>query len=174
MDAAPGRLVRSAAGLGGRRLAGGIGKSAEGLGVAHGDVGQHLAVELDPGQLEPVDEAAVVHAVLARGGVDARDPQAAEVALAVAAVPIRVGIGLHDRFLGALVVRVRLAAEALGPLERGAPLLARVDRALDARHLPAPSIFLMRGASCGEISRGLRKARLRLGDFFSRMWLEYA
>src|SRR5690349_23402419 len=172
MDAAPGRLVRSAAGLGGRRLAGGIGKSAEGLGVAHGDVGQHLAVELDPGQLEAVDEGAVVHAVLARGGVDAGDPQAAEVALAVAAVAVGVGIGLHDRFLGALVVRVRLAAEALGALERRAALLARVDRALDAGHLPTPSSFLTRGVSCSEISRGFPKARLRLGDFFSRMWLE--
>jgi hypothetical protein len=28
--------------------------------------------------------------------------------------------------------------------------------------------------SAFEISRGLRKERLRFGDFFSRMWLEYA
>src|SRR6478736_2373207 len=172
MDAAPGRLVASAAGSGGRRLAGGIGKSAEGLGVADGDVGQHLAVELDAGQLEPVDEHAVAHAVLAGGRVDADDPQAAEVALAVAAVAVGVGVGLHDRFLGPLVVGVRLSAEALGPLERGAALLARVDGALDAGHLPTPSIFLMRGTSWPEISRGLRKLRLR--DFFSRIWLEYA
>src|SRR5919112_4261867 len=76
-----------------RRLSGGIGKSAERLGVAHGDVGQHLAVELDAGQLEAVDERAVAQAILARGGVDAHDPQAAEVALAVAAVAVRGGGG---------------------------------------------------------------------------------
>src|SRR4051812_49918972 len=69
-----------------RRLAGALGESAEGLGVAHGDVSQHLAVELDAGELQAVDEGAVAHAVLARSGVDADDPQAAEVALAVAAV----------------------------------------------------------------------------------------
>src|SRR3954447_7342898 len=68
-----------------RRLAGGLGKSAERLGIAHGDVGQDLAVELDAGQLQAVHERAVGEVVLARGGVDARDPQAAEVALAVAA-----------------------------------------------------------------------------------------
>src|SRR5919201_440591 len=131
----------------GRRPTGGIRKSAEGLGVPDGDVGQNLAVELDAGQLQSVDEGAVAQAVLAGGGVDANDPQPAEVALAVAPVAVRVGVGLHDRFLGALVVRVRLAAEALGPLERRPALLARVDRALDARHLPTPNSFLTRLAS---------------------------
>ena len=114
------------AGSGSRRLAGDLGKTSEGVGVAHGDVGEHLAVELDAGQLEAVHELRVAHAVLARGGVDARDPQAAEVALAVAPVAVGVGVGLQQRLLGALVVRVRLAAEALRQLERRAALLARV------------------------------------------------
>src|SRR4051794_33357385 len=73
-------------GSGRRRLTGGVGESGEGLGVADGDVREDLAVELDAGELEAVHELAVAHAVLARGGVDARDPEAAEVALAVAAV----------------------------------------------------------------------------------------
>src|SRR4051794_41400775 len=159
-------------GRSGRRLAGGIGKSAEGLGVAHGDVGQDLAVEVDAGELQAMDEGAVAQAVLARGGVDADDPQAAEVALAVAAVAVGVGIGLHDRFLGPLVVRVGLAAEPLRALERGAPLLLRVDGALDPRHLePAPSSFLTRFSSSGLRISGLPRWRFRLADFFSRMWL---
>ena len=55
-----GRPVRGvSAGSGRRRLAGALGESAEGLGVAHGDVGEHLAVELDAGQLEAVHERAV-------------------------------------------------------------------------------------------------------------------
>src|SRR5918994_1047843 len=53
--------------LGRQRLAGGLGESAEGVGVAHGDVGQDLAVDLDPGQLQAVHERAVGHPVLARG-----------------------------------------------------------------------------------------------------------
>src|SRR4051812_44506050 len=155
-----------------RRLAGAIGKSAEGLGVADGDVGQHLAVELDAGELQAVDERAVAHAVLARGGVDADDPQAPEVALAVAAVAVRVGVGLHDRFLGPLVVRVGLAAEALRALEGRAALLAGVDGALDPGHFDrAPSSFLTRFSSSGLRISGLPRWRFRFGDFFSRMWL---
>src|SRR3954447_8416811 len=161
--------------LGRRGLSGALGKSAERLGVAHGDVGQDLAVQLDARQLQAVDERGVRHALGARGRVDAGDPQAAEVALAVAAVPVRVGVGLHDRFLGALVGGVRLPAEALGPLEDLAALLAGVDGALDAGHRPLPpSSFVTVLRSAFEIVRSRPISRLRLGDFFSRMWLENA
>src|SRR6202020_2481583 len=101
----------------------------------------------DSGQREAVHELRVAHPVLARGGVDARDPQPAVVALAVAPIAVGVGVRLDQRLLGALVVRVRLAAEALRQLERRATLLARVQRALDACHLPTPSIRLTRGVS---------------------------
>src|SRR4051794_8789736 len=162
-------------GSGRRRPTGGVGGSGERLGVADGDVREDLAVEFDAGELEAVHELAVAHAVLARGGVDARDPEAAEVALAVAAVAVRVGVRLHDRFLGALVVAVRLAAEALGALERRAALLAGVDGALDAGHRPLPPrslVTVLRSAL--EMSRSSPNARLRFGDFFLRMWLEKA
>src|SRR4051794_10132394 len=156
-----------------RRLAGGLGKASEGLGVAHGDVGEALAVELDAGQLQAVHERAVAHAVLARGGVDAGDPQAAEVALAVAAVAVRVGVRLDERFLGALVVRVRLAAVALRQRQDGAALLLGVQRALDASHGYEPSrrSFLTRGASLLDRIAGLPWARFTFGLFFSKMWL---
>src|ERR687896_1575010 len=163
------------AGSGRGRLAGALGESAEGLGIAHGDVREHLAVELDPGQLEAVHEGAVAHAVLARGGVDARDPEAAEVALAVAAVAVRVGVRLHDGFLGAAVGAVRLPAIALRALERRAALLAGVDGALDAGHRPLPPsslVTVLRSALATATSTP--SARLYFGDFFSRMWLENA
>src|SRR5258708_18913766 len=68
-----------------------------------------------------------------------------------------------------------LAAEvALRFLQHLAALLARVDRALDAAHLLPPSRARTVGASFGEISTGRAIRRLRFGDFFSRMWLEYA
>ena len=61
-----GRLVRgarerfgSAVALSGRGLPGFLGKTSERLGVAHGDVRQHLAVELDAGLLQAVHELAV-------------------------------------------------------------------------------------------------------------------
>src|SRR5919109_2339868 len=71
--------------LRGHGLPGSLGKTSKRLGIADGDVGEHLAVELDAGLAEAVHELAVAHALAPRGGVDPDDPQAAEVTLAVAA-----------------------------------------------------------------------------------------
>ena len=65
----------------------------------HRDVGEHLAVDLEAGQLEAGDQLAVRQAVNARSRVDARDPQRAQVALLGAAVAVRVLAGLDDRLL---------------------------------------------------------------------------
>src|SRR5918998_4649362 len=78
--------------LGGHGLPGFLGKTSKGLGVAHGYVGQNLAVDLDAGLLEAVHELAVGESLLAGGGVDAHDPKAAEVALLVATVPVGVRV----------------------------------------------------------------------------------
>src|SRR3954466_10736756 len=127
MMGAPGLGRCGRAVLGSRRLPGALRKTSEGLGVANGDVGQHLAVELDLRELQTVHELAVGKAFLARGGVDALDPQAAELALAVLAVAVGVGARLEELLLCALVARVLLAAVALGPLQNRPALLARVD-----------------------------------------------
>src|SRR3954447_25610947 len=124
---APGRSCWCCGSLSRRGLPGCLGESAERLGVAHSDVGQDLPVQLDTGQLHAVHELRVAHAVELGGGVDAGDPQAAEIALAVAAVTVGVSLRLDERFLGPLVIVVRLATEPLGPLEDFAPLLAGVD-----------------------------------------------
>src|SRR5215207_8128479 len=86
--------------LSGRGLPGFLGKTSERLGVADGDVREHLAVELDAGLLQAVHELAVAHALLAGGGVDAHDPEPAEVALLVAAVAVGVGVRLYEGLLG--------------------------------------------------------------------------
>src|SRR5260370_5197561 len=64
----------------------GRGDRLESLGLADGDVGQHLAVEIESGQLDAVHELRVGHPVLPRAGIDPLDPQGAEIPLAVAAV----------------------------------------------------------------------------------------
>src|SRR5919112_4492440 len=160
---------KSAFALSGRGLPGFLGKTSERLRVADGDVREHLAVELDAGLLEAVHELAVAHALLARGGVDPHDPEAAEVALLVAAVAVRVGVRLDEGLLGPLVARVRLTAEALGPLERGAALLARVYRPLDPAHLCISSVTRLWSAS--DTTNGRPSARLRFALFFPRLWL---
>ena len=69
-----------------RRLGRHLDQCGEGRGVGDGQVGEHLAVDLDPGVVQAVDEAAVADAVEPAGRVDALDPELAELALAGTAV----------------------------------------------------------------------------------------
>src|SRR5678816_1467166 len=75
----------------------------ERFGVVHREVGQHLPVHLDAGLLEPRHEAAVAQAVQARRGIDAGDPEGAEVALLLAPVAVRIAHPALHVFLGRLV-----------------------------------------------------------------------
>src|SRR5665648_13250 len=88
------------AGLSPRGSRGSLDEALEGLRLVHGHIGQHLAVELDPGLFQAVDQLAVSRAIGPRGGVDALDPQGAEGALPHLAVAIGVLAGLVDGLLG--------------------------------------------------------------------------
>ena len=65
-----------------------------------GEVAQNLAVDRDARSGEPGDKSAVGEAMLAHGGVDALDPQGAEVTLALLAADIIVLQRLIDRGIG--------------------------------------------------------------------------
>src|SRR5690606_36251687 len=106
----------------------------EGLGDVHGQVSEDLAVDLDLGPLEAVDEAAVGQALLPRGGVDPGDPQAPEVALALAAVPVLVPQRVHHGLVGDPVATAAGAAESASAVHDGPTRLARGDGTLDACH----------------------------------------
>src|SRR5579863_5241068 len=107
--------------------------------------------------------------------VDARDPQAAEVALAVAAIAIAVLVGLEQGFFGRAVTTGRVTAHPLRHRQGLTALLARVDGTLYAAHdFFAPSRVLTRGASWSDRITGAARLRLYFGDFFSSMWLEKA
>ena len=77
-----------------------LGQRAEGGGVVNRQVRQHLAVHLDAGLVQAVHEHAVRQAALACTGVDAHDPQRAELALALTAVAVGVLTGLDDGLIG--------------------------------------------------------------------------
>src|SRR6202000_1481784 len=124
------------------------------LWIRDGDLGQHLAVHLDLGFVQAVDKFGVAHAVEPRGRVDPRDPKATEGPLLVATV----AVGVHARPLHLLFgepIRRMLAPEvAFGFLQDLAALLARVDAALDATHLPPPRSFRTFGTSTFAIWAG--------------------
>src|SRR5262249_30639567 len=72
----------------GKRVLGGLDQRGEGRRVVDGQVGQDLAVDLDAGQVQALDEPVVGHPVRAGRGVDPLDPELAEVALARLAVAV--------------------------------------------------------------------------------------
>src|SRR5690606_5663591 len=104
-------------------LPGRVDDGLEGLRLVHGELGEQPAVDLDPGEAETLDEAVVGEALLADRGVDALDPQGAELALARPAVAVRVDERVGDLLLRLAVEARALAAVALGALEDGAALL---------------------------------------------------
>src|SRR3954464_7621224 len=106
----------------------------EALRIAHGEVSHHLAIDRDTGQRQTVDQARVRQIVQARGGVDADDPEAAEIPLAGTAVTVGIGQGAHQRFVRPLeeavigaVVTLDLRQDLLVPAMGG-------DAALNSGH----------------------------------------
>ena len=71
-----------------------------------------LRSRVDAGLAEAVDELAVGEAVRPHRGVDARDPEAAELALAVVAVAGRVLHRVEERLVGATEQTVTLSLVA--------------------------------------------------------------
>jgi len=62
--------------------------------VVHRQIGQHLTVQFDSRQFQAVHELAVGSPSVPASGIDTQDPQAAEFAFALPAVPIGVGPGM--------------------------------------------------------------------------------
>src|SRR5690606_22186230 len=98
------------------------------------EIGEDPAIHLDPGKTETLDEPVVRDAVLARRGVDPLDPQAAEVALAGAAVAVCVDERVGDLLLRLAVQARTLPAVAGRALEDDPALLVGVDGPLHSCH----------------------------------------
>src|SRR5207302_3050295 len=103
---------------------------SKGTAVAHGQVSQHLAVDLHSGLAKAVHQLVVRQARLPRGGVDARDPQLTHLALAATAVAECIRQRVQDRFVGGPEEQLLGKAETLGAIEdrlvaamRGTPRL---------------------------------------------------
>src|SRR5262249_56135806 len=117
------------------RSLGTLGDGGECLRIGHGDVGERLAVELDPGLLHPSHEAPVPEPMLARCRVDPDDPQRPERALPCFAVAVRVDERVLDLLLREAVAGLLAPVVALRLVEDLGALLPRVDCTLDPWHL---------------------------------------
>ena len=160
--------------------------AAEGSRVVDGQLGQHLAVDLDRRLLHAGHELAVGDAEFARGRVDARDPQLAKHTLARAPIAVGILARLHHRLLGDAEDVLAAASETLGLFQDLLVACVGGDAAFDARHVRAPSCGSVdhrpeKGniaatwpmlVSCTAVAP--RRWRLRVVDFFVRMWRLYA
>src|SRR6266567_5650112 len=121
--------------VGGKRLPGDLDQRRERRGIVDRQLCEHLAVYLDAGDLQPLDEPVVGDALGTGSGVDPLDPEPAERALAVLAVPVGIGHGVELLLLGLAVQPGALAAVTARALQDHPALLVGIDRPLYACHL---------------------------------------
>src|SRR5688572_13218269 len=116
--------------------------------VAHREIREHLAIDLDVGPLHSGHECAVAQAQFAHRGIDPGDPQPAKIALAIAAVAVRILSRLHHRLL-------RYAKDILAATAKTFRL---GEDFLVARARRNSAFYAWHGAllSCTAASRGLR------------------
>src|SRR3546814_6892429 len=96
----------------GQRVLRGCHERGERRRLVHGELGEHATVHLHTREAEALNEAVVRDAILTGSGVDALDPQATEVALALATVAVGVDEGVGDLLLRLAVPARRLPAVA--------------------------------------------------------------
>src|SRR6266481_1658606 len=114
---------------------GNLHQPGKGTAVAHGQVSQHLAVDLHSGLAKAVHQLVVRQTRSPRRGVDPRDPELPHLALAAAAVAVGVGQSVQDRLVGGTEQQLLGESEALGPVEDPLVAAMRWNAALDSCHL---------------------------------------
>ena len=80
--------------------AGGLDEAVENFRIPDSEIGEHLAVQVDLGALEPMDELAVAHSPGPAGGIDPDDPEPAPIAFFLPAVTSRVSFSPCASLLG--------------------------------------------------------------------------
>src|SRR5512140_769059 len=111
--------------------------------VEHGDIGQHLAVDIDCRLLQAVHEHAVAHALLASRRIDTGDPQGTELTLLLATVTVGILACLHHRLFGDAIYVLSATAVTLGLGENLLVTCARYYTTFNSWH----DLLLMRMAS---------------------------
>src|SRR5690606_2603725 len=114
-------------------------QGSESVRVRNSQLCEHTTVNLDLSSLQALDQTVVGHAVGAGCSVDALDPQAAEVALALTAVVEAVNERVEQLLLGLTVQARTLTAVTLCAFQNDATLLVGVYCPLHTCHVCTPS-----------------------------------
>src|SRR5438128_6968506 len=137
---------RSEPGMDGRRLGrslrrpGRLHERSEGRRIGGGDLGERLPVQPDPGPLQPRDELAVGDVVHPGGGVDADDPEPAEVPLLAAPPDVGEVARPLDGLLGGAIELAFGEEVSLGQPQDLLPAVPALAPSLDSRHDDVPSM----------------------------------
>src|SRR5229473_2279639 len=107
---------------------------SKGTAVAHGQVSQHLAVDLYSGLAEAVHQLAVGQPRLPRGGIDASDPELPHLTLAAAAVAICIREGVKDGLVRGPEQELLREPEAFRAVEDRLVTSMSWDASLDSCH----------------------------------------
>ena len=133
--------------------------------VANRQIAQYLAVELDVGGFEALDEAAVADAGVAASGVQTNDPETAEIALLLPASGIRVLPRVLNGFLRVAKELGLIAEVAFGVLQDFLATLTRRGGVSCTSHVGFSFVLIARGSAL-EFHPG---ARLRFARW---LWCE--
>src|SRR5258706_1610786 len=123
---------------GGPRRLGGLHELREGRGIGGREIGERLAVELHARPLEARHELAVAQLLGPRGGVDADDPEAPEIALLAAPADEREVARAVHRLLRGPIGLALVEEVALGQSQELLPPLPSLAPPLDSRHRRRP------------------------------------
>src|ERR1700678_2119092 len=123
-------------------------------------IGEQLAIDGETRLAQSVDQRAVGHAAQPRSGVDARDPQCAELALLLAPSAVSVLTGLDDRLLGGAEDLAPGIEVALRLLENFLVPSARDDTAFNSCHVLSPDSLGVRQTLLDALHVGLVNVHL--------------
>src|SRR5512135_1974009 len=102
--------------------------------IADGEIGEDFAVDFHAGLAQAVHQPVVREVVQPGGGVDARDPETAELAFLAAPIAVRIALRPLDALLGRLPQLAAPAEVAFGELHHLVLALQARDVALDPGH----------------------------------------
>ena len=110
--------------------------------VAHGELGEHLTVQRDPRNFQPVHKFGIRETVEVRACVDTGDPKSSHVAFSVLSANIGIIERLHDRFARDPVILALAAEIALGKLHYFSAFFNAVYASFNTHRVLPPLILV--------------------------------
>lgn len=107
--------------------------------IGDGNLGKHLAVKLDVGEVETMDELRIAQAVGLGSSGNTADPKLSEIVLAISSSDVGIVKGVDDSLIGGLEKTMSGSSESLGKLQDSIVLATKNITTFDSHN----SLFLL-------------------------------